>query len=70
MTDINHSLPDHGSPKDRGSADRYYGRCCEPHYYPEGTYKGYRVCEQDMTFEQISEYTLGWNEETDKKDWG
>ena len=27
----------HGSPKDRGSADRYYGRPFEPHWYPQGT---------------------------------
>lgn len=59
-----------GSPRDRGSADRYYGRLFEPHYYPNGTYKGHRVTEKDMSPEQVSEYTLGWEEETDRKDWG
>ena len=29
-----------GSPRDRGSADRYYGRPYDPHYYPYGTGKG------------------------------
>tara|TARA_R100000664_G_scaffold34229_2_gene55379 strand:- start:4661 stop:4861 length:201 start_codon:yes stop_codon:yes gene_type:complete len=60
---------EHGSPRDRGSADRYYGRLFEPHYYPNGTYKGRRVTENDMSPEQVSEYTLGWEEETDRKDW-
>ena len=32
-----------GSPKDRGSADAYYGRPFDPHYWPEGTYKGAMV---------------------------
>jgi len=27
-------LPKHGSPQDRGSADRYYGRPYDPHFYP------------------------------------
>ena len=59
-----------GSPRDRGSADRYYGRLFEPHYYPSGTYKGYRVTKNEMSPEQVSEYTLGWEEETARKDWG
>ena len=33
----------HGSPTDRGSADRYYGRPYDPHWYPEGTGNGKRV---------------------------
>ena len=63
-------LPKHGSPRDRGSADRYYQRPYEPHYYPAGTYKGHRVVEKDMSKQQIAEYTKGWEEETDRKDWG
>jgi hypothetical protein len=27
----------HGGPFDRGSADSYYGRVREPHFYVEGT---------------------------------
>ena len=61
---------DHGCPRDRGSADRYYQRPYEPHYYPAGTYKGHRVVEKDMSKQQISEYKKGWEEETDRKDWG
>ena len=50
MTQINpHWLTGHGSPSDRGSADAYYGRPYDPHYWPEGTYKGTRVSAKDMT---------------------
>jgi hypothetical protein len=60
----------HGSPMDRGSADKYYGRRFDPHWYPEGTGKGSRIELQDMTVEEIVAYTKGYNEEEDRKDWG
>lgn len=63
-------LPKHGSPQDRGSADRYYGRAFEPHWWPEGTGHGIRVEMEDMTYEQIEEYTYGYDNEEDRKDWG
>ena len=59
-----------GSPRDRGSADRHYGRQFEPHYYPNGTYKGVRITEVFMTVEQIAAYKDGWDNEEDRKDWG
>ena len=62
-----------GSPYDRGAADSYYGRPREPHYYPEGTYKGPRIGIGEMNPNQLDEYYTGynWNEEYgDKKDWG
>jgi len=62
--------PKHGSPMDRGSADRYYGRPYNPHWYPEGTGKGSRVELRDMTAGEIVDYTKGFNEEEDRKDWG
>ena len=58
----------HGSPRDRGSADAYYSRPFDPHYYPEGTYNGPRVT--DLTEEQLKEYTEGYENEHDRKDWG
>lgn len=67
MTDLSKK---HGSPYDRGSADRYYGRPYTPHYYPEGTYEGKRVTLKDMTADEIAAYTKGFNEEEDRKDWG
>tara|TARA_B100001109_G_scaffold236031_1_gene216157 strand:+ start:450 stop:668 length:219 start_codon:yes stop_codon:yes gene_type:complete len=59
----------HGSPMDRGSADRYYGRPFDPHYWPEGTNKGVRVERIDMTVDQIKDYEYGYNNETDRKEW-
>lgn len=64
---LNHS---HGSLWDRGSADSYYGRPRDPHYYPDGSYNGERVT--DLTPEQVKEYLDGyeWNEKHgDKKSW-
>jgi hypothetical protein len=61
----------HGGPFDRGSADSYYGRGRDPHYYPQGTYKGDRV--ERLTAEQVEAYYAGYdyNEQFgDKKDWG
>jgi hypothetical protein len=62
----------HGNPFDRGSADSWYSRGIDPHYWPEGTYKGTRVEAKDMTPAQIEAYLAGynWNEEFGgKKDW-
>lgn len=63
-------LPEHGSPQDRGSADRYYMRPFSPHYWPEGTGAGTRITEDQMTVEEIALYKKGFDEETDRKDWG
>ena len=41
--DVKHYDPKHGGPLDRGSADRYYGRPFDPHFWQEGTYIGKRV---------------------------
>ena len=68
--DVLDYTPRHGGPLDRGSADRYYGRPFDPHYWPEGTYKGTGVEEAGMTVDQIEEYTYGYNNEKDRKDWG
>ena len=59
----------HGSPYDRGSADYYYGRQHNPHWYPEGTGFGKRIEEADMTPEQIAAYDAGYEEETERKEW-
>ena len=64
----------HGGPFDRGSADYYYHRPFDPHYYPEGTYHGERIDPTNgMTEEQVQEYAAGWAEAEafgDQKDWG
>lgn len=60
----------HGSLFDRGSADSYYGRPQEPHWYPEGSYNGNIVTA--LTPEEVQEYLAGYahNEQFGgKKDW-
>lgn len=59
-----------GSLFDRGSADSYYGRPTQPHWYPDGTHKCDAIT--DLTPEEIGEYLAGYrhNEEFGgKKDW-
>lgn len=60
----------HGGPYDRGSADRYYGRMYNPHYFVGDTNKSELVPREKMTPREIMEYNLGWDEEDDRKDWG
>jgi hypothetical protein len=52
----------HGGPYDRGSADAYYGRECEPHYYTGDTYQSPKVEMIDMTEEEIAAYMAGYND--------
>ena len=58
----------HGGPYDRGSADRYYGRRFNPHYFVGGTHQTPEIT--DLKPEEIAAYQAGWDEETDRKDWG
>jgi hypothetical protein len=65
----------HGSLYDRGSADSYYRRSKDPHWYPVGTYKEPRIdnVNYTLTEDQIAEYNAGYddNEQNgDKKDYG
>lgn len=63
----------HGGPYDRGSCDSYYGRGFRPHYYIGASYSTRRVEREQMTQEEVDEYTAGYrdNEEYgDKKDYG
>lgn len=53
--------------RDRGSADRYYGRRFNPHYEFSN---GDRVWFTDMTKEEVAAYREGWDECTDSKDYG
>jgi hypothetical protein len=60
----------HGALFDRGSADSYYGRRRDPHWYPKGSYEGDPVTE--LTKDEIAEYLAGYdyNEQYgDKKSW-
>jgi len=60
----------HGGAYDRGSADAYYHRSPEPHYYTGNTYSSTKIEEVDMSEEEIAAYMAGYNETTDMKDWG
>ena len=51
----------HGGAFDRGSADSYYGREPDPHYYVGDTSMTPRVTEADMTPEEIQAYMAGYN---------
>jgi len=60
----------HGGLYDRGASDSYYHRPRDPHWYPEGTYRGERV--QATSPADIREYMEGYdyNERYgDKKSW-
>ena len=62
----------HGGCFDRGSADSYYGRPRNPHFYIGGTGTSERVDQSQMTPNEIKAYHAGyqWNEQFgDKKNW-
>lgn len=62
----------HGGAFDRGSADSYYHRRPDPHYFVGGTYQSQPIKAEPGTPEYEA-YMMGyeWNEaHGDKKDWG
>lgn len=63
----------HGGPFDRGSADSYYGRGRNPHYFVGATYSSHEITVDKMTQEEIDAYNAGYDDNEkygDKKDWG
>lgn len=60
----------HGGAYDRGSADAYYGREANPHYFTADTYNSTKIELEDMSKEEIAAYMAGYEETTDRKDWG
>jgi hypothetical protein len=62
----------HGGPYDRGTADSYYGREYDPHYFVGDSYNTPRIELAQMTAQEIVAYTAGYtNNEAngDKKEW-
>lgn len=55
----------HGGPFDRGSADSYYQRGGNPHYYAGATYSSERVEQEQMTMDEIEAYWAGYYENED-----
>jgi hypothetical protein len=49
----------HGSLFDRGSADSWYSRERDPHWYPEGT--GFSPRMTTLSKEEIAEYNAGYD---------
>jgi hypothetical protein len=63
----------HGGAYDRGSADAYYRRSYDPHYFKGDTHSSERVELKDMTADEITAYTAGYRDQEasgDFKDWG
>ena len=52
----------HGGPYDRGSADSWYRRGRDPHYYVGGTLMSDIVLECDMTSDELEEYHRGYDD--------
>lgn len=62
----------HGGPFDRGSADNYYGRAFEPHYFLGDSYASEKITRGQMTQDQLEAYWAGWEYNAklgDRKDW-
>ena len=52
----------HGGAYDRGSADSYYGRECDPHYFTGDTYRSTEILKENMTEEEIAAYMEGYTD--------
>ncbi len=62
----------HGGPYDRGSADSYYRRGRNPHYYKGATHQSDRVEYKDMTPDEVEAYNAGYDDNEDDgnhKEW-
>lgn len=52
----------HGGPWDRGSADSYYQRGIDPHFFVGATYSSERVDITDSNSVEYKEYMLGYED--------
>jgi hypothetical protein len=52
----------HGGLFDRGSADSYYNRPRNPHWYPDPRGTGYGAPATDLTEEEVAEYMAGYED--------
>jgi hypothetical protein len=62
----------HGGPYDRGTADSYYGREYDPHYFVGDSYNTPRIELAQMTAQEIVAYTAGYTDNEangDRKEW-
>jgi len=59
----------HGGPYDRGSADKYYNRMFNPHYFVGATYSSECVIMTDPETDEYKQYAKGYNDQVETKDW-
>ena len=62
----------HGGPHDRGSADAWYERPFNPHYFVGDTYTSDKISRDQMTEQEIKEYAAGYESVAAsglRKDW-
>ena len=52
----------HGGPYDRGTADAWYGREFNPHYFVGDTYNSPKIELAHMTAAEITAYTVGYRD--------
>ena len=52
----------HGGPFDRGTADSYYGRGYNPHYFVGDSYNSPRIEMAQMSADEIIAYTVGFKD--------
>ena len=62
----------HGGPYDRGTADSYYRRGFNPHYFVGDSYNSTRLDLVDMSANEIAAYSAGYGDNEllgNWKDW-
>ena len=62
----------HGCPYDRGSADSWYSRPRNPHFYKGASMQSPRIGKSEMSPEEIDAYHAGYDDNEaagGKKDW-
>ena len=52
----------HGGPYDRGSADAWYERPFNPHYFVGDSYNSDKISRDKMTEDEIKAYSAGYEE--------
>jgi hypothetical protein len=72
QTEIQFDRKRNGSLYDRGGADFWYARPRNPHWYPDGSYKGEPVTRTELTPAEVAEYNAGYDvaeKQGDQKEW-
>lgn len=65
LSSVKHHNKRHGGPFDRGTADAYYQRKFNPHFYVGDTYSSDLVEQDKMTAGEVTAYAQGYKEQHD-----